>query len=828
MMERTPRARLRAAAMGAVVALLAGVGCNSTVEGHGGHGGTGGQPGISHFSTSGIDKLDLLLMVDNSRSMADKQQILAAAIPDLVRGVVNPPCVDGSGLPSAQQPSGPTDACPDPATRRKFAPLLDIHIGVITSSIGGHASDACPNTETYSCPGGATNATNNDMGHLISRLDPCNGGSVSTYQGNGFLAWDPAGKDTPPGESQLGSIAVDPATGAVTTVMPGLVASLKDMVLGAGQIGCGYESSMESWYRFLVDPEPYQTIAVDPSTGRADPQGVDQVLLQQRKDFLRPDSLLLIVGMSDENDCSIKEYGQFYFAAQQRDPTNPNKNFYLPKPRSECAVDPNDKCCRSCGQDQSGCPADPNCTGSLDAKTDDVNLRCWDQKRRFGIDFLYPIDRYVTGLSLPVVPNRAGDMVQNPLFSDLNPNDGASFIRDSSLVLLTYVVGVPWQDIARRRADGTPDLLSGLDALGNPVGGFKRGNELAMMDASGHTTWDYVIGNPGSAAGPLDPHMIESDAPRTGTSPITGDTLAPPSASEGGTDAINGHEYTPGTKNGVQAAPDDLEYACIFPLPSPRDCADPSIVSCDCTDPQNDNPLCKSGPNGRTLQTHAKAYPGIRQLALVKALGLQGTVGSICPAQLADPSARDYGYRPAVDAVLGVLGDRLWTEDTGNCLPRKLTADAQGQVACTILEARNTGQHLDAPACDALCGTLAGRTAVPASDASLRTAVEKDPVSVAAGVDCVCAIPQLGGAPSPSCQDVGSPLAACECDPATIPVLDGKQVSGWCYVDASASPPLGNPEILKSCPVTEQRQLRFVGAGAPANGTITFIACNDG
>ena len=41
-----------------------------------------------------IDKVDVLVMVDNSSSMADKQRILADAVPDLVRGLVQPKCVD--------------------------------------------------------------------------------------------------------------------------------------------------------------------------------------------------------------------------------------------------------------------------------------------------------------------------------------------------------------------------------------------------------------------------------------------------------------------------------------------------------------------------------------------------------------------------------------------------------------------------------------------------------------------------------------------------------------------------------------------------------------
>src|SRR6185295_14541994 len=98
-----------------------------------------------------------------------------------------------------------------------------------------------------------------------SRTDPCSGATVPTYQSQGFLAWDPAQKLAPPGESNISS----------------LTANVKAMVLGAGQIGCGYESQMESWYRFLVDPEPYQTIELD-QQGRAVPTGIDQEILTQR------------------------------------------------------------------------------------------------------------------------------------------------------------------------------------------------------------------------------------------------------------------------------------------------------------------------------------------------------------------------------------------------------------------------------------------------------------------------------------------------------------------------------------------------------------------
>src|SRR5258706_5135784 len=41
-----------------------------------------------------VSKIDLLFMIDNSSSMSDKQTILAEAVPDLVRRLVDPVCLD--------------------------------------------------------------------------------------------------------------------------------------------------------------------------------------------------------------------------------------------------------------------------------------------------------------------------------------------------------------------------------------------------------------------------------------------------------------------------------------------------------------------------------------------------------------------------------------------------------------------------------------------------------------------------------------------------------------------------------------------------------------
>ena len=94
--------------------------------------------------------------------------------------------------------------------------------------------------------------------------------------------------------------------------------------LEVGEQGCGWEASLESWYRFLVDPVPYQSLSrvvcrgststmsncVQPSTGPDSRILLDDTLLAQRAAFLRDDSLVAIIMLTDENDCSIIDAGK--------------------------------------------------------------------------------------------------------------------------------------------------------------------------------------------------------------------------------------------------------------------------------------------------------------------------------------------------------------------------------------------------------------------------------------------------------------------------------------------------------------------------------------
>ncbi len=94
----------------------------------------------SVISNQAIDKIDLLFMVDNSASMGDKQELLAAAVPDMLNRLVSPNCVGASGAPTGQTAN--MGVCPA-GSSPEFPPVHNMHIGIVTSSLGGRGGDQC-------------------------------------------------------------------------------------------------------------------------------------------------------------------------------------------------------------------------------------------------------------------------------------------------------------------------------------------------------------------------------------------------------------------------------------------------------------------------------------------------------------------------------------------------------------------------------------------------------------------------------------------------------------------------------------------------------------
>lgn len=717
-------------------AFLAACGARSGLEVWGGAPGAGGQPPawtVEAFRQTAITKVDLLLTLDNSISMADKQALLAEAVPLLVQRLITA----GSAVD----------------------PVSDVHVGVITSSLGSHGAsdpkDVCVDTE------------DDDHAHLLGKLRSLPG----TWRDEGFLAWDLRREQTPPGDQ-------DPDVFAD---------KLRQHVRSAGEHGCGYEATLESWYRFLIDPEPPASVVV--TNGTAAPQGVDQEILLQRAAFLRPDSLVAIIMLSDENDCSLRDEGQSWLVAHTQ---------RMFRSTSACAKDPNQKCCFSCGSaPPAGCtsPAkDVECSkGLLENTEDDLNLRCWQQKRRFGFDFMYPTRRYSDALRSATVTSASGKTAQNPLFAAPE----GFLARDPSLIYLAGIVGVPWQDIADE-----PSLSgSGL-------------RYLTAAELSARERWDVILGDPEASPPvlPSDPFMVEATTDRTDlpipqSNPIVAsERLVSGRSTDPRANAINGHEQ-------IDLSHSDLQYACTFPLDVQRRCDQAAFDAdqgCDCfaEDLVYNRSLCQPPEGGLPdiVQRSAKAYPGLRHLQVLKEVGDAAIVASICPKVL-DKSDEDYGYNPAVKALI----DRVTNSVVRRCLSHGLPLDEQGRVPCEVVQAF--------PKAGGGCNC-----------AALGLAELADPTLVDAVQDELVSLGQCGNA-DPKCTGL------CRCQ---LPQFEGVQlvdcqnsfeisnVSGFCYISAAPGEPfVGNVGFVKDCPADRRRDLRLLG-GAPKAQLFTLLACPTG
>lgn len=596
--------------------------------------GSGGS-GQGGETTPPNNQLDVLLVVDNSISMAEKHKLLESSIPKLLEELLTPP-------------EGKEDA-----------PIEDVHFGVISSSLGGHGSPQC--ARDYVDENRISYAFD-DRGHLIAPSREANASASERV-----LSW----------------------TGGSASERDAFAAQLGELVLSVDDRGCGFEAPLEAMYRFLVDPTPPQEIVLEGTRAIAseDDEGtplVDQDLLEQRAAFLRSQSSVAIVMLTDEDDCSAMDGGTYYINAEYgwlvTDAARP-----MVHPTPTCAENPNDACCFSCLQAEnppSGCEADAafcEGVGTLPPASDRANVRCFNGKQRFGAELLYPVDRYVDALTKKeIVDARTGEMVQNPLLAG----------RDPSRVFFTGIVGVPWQDAA------TPDSLEDPEKL-RYLSGARLKDADELLD--GKTRWDLMLGQPGLAASshlcpslipdsqfgtksdegaegcgeapvpPLDPFMIASIAPRESgaTHPLTGDAIVSATSNDPFANTINGHEANhrvidPKFADG-NPANDDLQYACIFERStSIKECT-PEDADCDCGDePSRNRPLCQPPEGGpaTTTQYFENAYPAPRILQVLQGIGDNAVVASICPKNLkVSKNSTNFGYNAAMRA----LGNQLWS-----------------------------------------------------------------------------------------------------------------------------------------------------------------------
>jgi hypothetical protein len=654
-----------------------------------------------------VQRLDLLFMIDNSKSMGDKQDYLASAVPDLLQRLITPNCVDPTDLTSVVGVSA-DGVCS--AGVLEFPPVHDMHIAVLSSALGSLGGDVCPD------PSGAAQGTpdgQNDYGHLL------NGSNVADAPDD-FLAWFP---QTSANDGSSPTPGTPPAKDA-----PTLIGDFQQLVQGVGEGGCGIEAQLESWYRFLVQPDPFLSVATSGNTSTL--TGIDATVLEQRHDFLRPDSLLAIIDMSDENDSSVDprvfngtEVAGFHINELETGPF---------KGTAACTTNPNDPSCTSCASTSAA--SLPECQPARYETTDPQgtpNIRHVHMKQAFGLDSQYPMQRYVDGLTSTTVPDQAGEYppgqtsaptyqgvkdCSNPIFSQNLP-DGS----DTSADTLCHLQPGP----------RTPDLVYYAHIGGVPTDLLHYDPNSPQNSALSAADWVKILGN--------DPTTYDT----SGVDPRMAET----------------YQQRPYDEAPFQTYW-DLAYSCTFQLTTPRDCtAVGAADGCDCatsTPPASVTGWELCDPSNPTQQIEAKAYPTFRELYLAKLMGAQGIVSSLCPIHVTEQGTNDplYGYRPAMASII----DRLKTSLAGQCIPHTLTGDQPCLVLASL------------PQPGATCDPNQGLS--PADPATVAAAVQSLQGQADAALfdptqHTVCQVAEITGLDGGSCAQSSAP--------------------GWCYVTGPAA-----------------------------------------
>jgi len=214
--------------------------------------------GYDAATAPGINELDLLFMVDNSNSMAEEQASLIAELPRLVR-VLASGDFDGDGMLT-----GPDDFTP-----------FDLNIGVITADMGtgGFAVPTCARSDF------------GDDGILRTQGRTDIVGCMATYPS--FMRFRPGS-------------GADPAVFAFDV----------SCVATVGTGGCGFEQQLEAILKGLSPIAPTTWTApgyAAPTFFRSTFGHGDTTNLG----FIRDGSVLTIIPVTDEDDCSARDVDLF-------------------------------------------------------------------------------------------------------------------------------------------------------------------------------------------------------------------------------------------------------------------------------------------------------------------------------------------------------------------------------------------------------------------------------------------------------------------------------------------------------------------------------------
>lgn len=218
----------------------------------------------SWLEVSHVDRVDLVFVIDGSRSMAEEQAALLAELPWMISTLLTGD-VNGDG---------------DDDDAEDFDAFRDLHVGVLTMDMGtgGHALATCAEP---------------DFGHDgVLRTEGAAAEACQTSYPS-FLAYRP-GRGTDPGR---------------------FASQVACLVGGVGTEGCGVEQPLEAILKALTpsSAQPWTSPDFVPVGDPRAPPALAEPFFRASEPhgdgandgFLRADSLLVVVPITDENDCSL-------------------------------------------------------------------------------------------------------------------------------------------------------------------------------------------------------------------------------------------------------------------------------------------------------------------------------------------------------------------------------------------------------------------------------------------------------------------------------------------------------------------------------------------
>jgi hypothetical protein len=255
------------------------------------------------------DALDLLFVVDNSGSMASEQLRLEAQMQRIVEVLTK-----GDRQPKAA--FDPSD------TTRYFPAIKSLHVGVISTNLGG--IDEPPQN------GGAISTCRGQGDDAILRRDTSGAASGTIARSNiEFEGYRFEEVVLPPDPScALGTLSPYQEYVAGTHDPSQVANNVRCLIKAGGLRGCPFEQPLEAMWKALAPSSGTGPLFEfrDATRGHGD---------LANSGFLRPEALLAVIHISDEDDCSITTAGKALF-----DPTrnSPAEEMYGEKINLRCGL----------------------------------------------------------------------------------------------------------------------------------------------------------------------------------------------------------------------------------------------------------------------------------------------------------------------------------------------------------------------------------------------------------------------------------------------------------------------------------------------------------